>query len=237
MRRLLLSSVGVVTLALCSEPSPAGAADMAIKAPAPPAIYNWTGCYLGGNFGTVFAAETWTLASAPAGTVLSNYTTNGLLGGGQAGCNYQISKFVFGIQGDLEAMNASGTGTDAFNAALTDRSTISDLASVAGRFGYAWDRILFYGKGGGAWQRDKFDMFVTATNTLATSTINVTRAGWTVGGGIEYAITDHFLMFFEYDYYDFGNSTSSFVVPPAESVAIRESESVVKVGVNWKFGW
>lgn len=240
MKRLLLSSFGAVALAICSAPPPASAADMAVKAPpAAPETYSWTGCYVGGNFGTIFTKVDWSIP----GSALSSMDTNALAFGGQVGCNYQISTWVFGVQGDYDFVNLSGandgstTGVDAFNAGVTDRSTVDSVASVTGRFGYAWWRILFYAKGGVAWQRDKYDMFVTTSLAPLTS-VNVTRSGFTVGGGIEYAITDHFNMFFEYDFYDFGTANSSFVVPPlTESVAIRETDSVVKVGVNWKFGW
>jgi outer membrane immunogenic protein len=239
MKKLVLSSLAVAALGLCAAGDPAIAADLPVKAPAAASsYYSWTGCYVGGNLGSVFATERWSLAppSAPIGTGLTRYSTNGLIGGGQAGCDYQVGTFVLGIQGDLSAANASGTGIDLFNAGLTDRSTISSLGSVTGRVGYAWWRLLFYAKGGGAWQRDKYDMFVTATSVSVTQAA-LTRSGWTVGGGLEYAITDNFNMFFEYDYYDFGNSTSVFVAPPPETVGIRESESVVKVGANWKFHW
>jgi len=236
MKRLLLSSFGAVALALCSVPS-ANAADLAVKAPVAPDIYSWTGCYVGGNFGTIFTKVDWSLP----GSALSAMDTNALAFGGQVGCNYQVGTWVFGAQGDYDFVNLSGandgsaTGVDAVNAGVTDRSTVKSIASVTGRFGYAWWRILFYAKGGFAWQRDTYDMFVTATTAPLTS-VNVTRTGYTAGGGIEYAITDHFNMFFEYDFYDFGTGNSSFVVPPVtESVAIRETDSVVKVGVNWKF--
>jgi outer membrane immunogenic protein len=235
MKRLLLSSLGAVALAFCSAPPQASAADMAVKAPAAD-NYSWTGCYVGGNFGTIFTKADWTLP----GAALSSMDTNALAFGGQAGCNYQISTWVFGVQGDYDFVNLSGandgsaTGVDAVNAGVTDRSTVDSIASLTGRFGYAWWRILFYAKGGGAWQRDKYDMLLTGTTTSFSPT-TVTRSGFTVGGGIEYAITDHFNMFFEYDFYDFGTSTSTFVVPPVESVGIRETDSIVKVGVNWKF--
>ena len=90
---------------------------------------------------------------------------------------------MFGIQGDYDWSNASGTATDALNIGLTDRSSIKSLASVTGRVGYAWDRFLGYVKGGGAWVRDDYGIscFATASET---------RTGWTVGVGGEYAFTD-----------------------------------------------
>jgi outer membrane immunogenic protein len=244
MTRIRLAGIGLIALALVPAFTPATAADLGVKATPAPAIeppYNWTGCYVGANFGSVFATDDWSLTSPS--TSLGSHSTNALVFGGQLGCNYQISTWVLGIQGDYDAANlsgandASGTHADLFNAGITDRSVIDSIGSVTGRLGYAWHRILFYGKGGIAWQRDKYDMFTTANNVSFTSAA-ATRQGATFGSGIEYAITDHLLMFFEYDYYDFGTRNSNFVVaPPAlQTVGIREQESIVKIGLNWKVG-
>jgi outer membrane immunogenic protein len=111
------------------------------------------------------------------------------------------------------------------------------LSSVTGRFGYAWDRLLTYAKAGGAWTHDRYDILFPDTATFATS--SETRSGWTVGGGFEYAITNNLSMFFEYDYYDFGTRTVGLTSGTGSSqlVDIRERDSLVKVGANWKFNW
>ena len=78
---------------------------------------------------------------------------------------------------------------------------MKSLASVTGRLGYAWDRFLGYVKGGGAWEND--DHFFT--DAINTGTASLTRSGWTVGIGGEYAFTNFVSGFVEYDYYDFGD--------------------------------
>jgi outer membrane immunogenic protein len=93
-------------------------------------------------------------------------------------------------------------------------------------------RLLAYGKAGGAWTHENYNIEFADTATFATA--SDTRSGWTAGGGFEYAITGNLSMFFEYNYYDFGTQTISFA-PAAGSSDIRERDSVVKVGVNWKF--
>jgi outer membrane immunogenic protein len=71
--------------------TPAAAADMAVKAPpiVPPAVYNWTGCYIGGNGGGLFAHKTWT--NLTTGVVQADENVTGGLGGVQAGCNYEFA--------------------------------------------------------------------------------------------------------------------------------------------------
>jgi outer membrane immunogenic protein len=223
MRNSLVVGLGVIPLLA----SPVMAADLPVKSKAPPPAYNWTGCYGGGHFGSLFEEKDWGALGSHDGT--------GLMVGGQLGCNYQISTLVFGVQGDVAWSDASGTSADQVDAGLTDQSKIDLLSSVTGRFGYAWDRLLTYAKAGGAWTHDKYDILFPDNTTFASA--SETRTGWTVGGGFEYAITNNVSMFFEYDYYDFGTKIIGFtsVTSLSQLVDIRERESLVKVGANWKF--
>ena len=76
---------------------------------------------------------------------------------------------------------------------------------MTGRLGYAVDRSLLYVKGGAAWTRGKVDMFVNQNNVgVFTSTNNFATSGWTVGGGIEYALMPNWSAKLEYDYLNFG---------------------------------
>jgi outer membrane immunogenic protein len=229
MKSSLLISLGLVPLFA----SPIMAADLPVKskAPPPPAPYNWTGCYVGAHFGSLFLQKDWGPLGSHDGT--------GLVGGGQLGCNYQVSPmWVIGIQGDLATTtDSSGTSADQVNIGLTDQSKAEWISSVTGRVGYAWDRLLSYAKGGGAWTHDKYDILFPDNSTFASA--SETRSGWTVGAGFEYALTNNFTMFFEYNYYDFGTKTVGFTAVNGATglVDIRERESLVKVGANWKFGW
>jgi len=220
----------------------ATAADMPVKARpmAPvPVAYNWTGCYVGGNIGGLWANKDWTNETPGPnfGLPIGSHDPSGFLGGGQIGCNYQVSTFVFGIQGDYDWTDASATNNDLVVLANTDRTTIKGLASVTGRAGYAWDRFLVYAKGGAAWVRDDYDVYVTATGAPAGSA-SETRTGWTAGGGGEYAFAPSWSAFVEYDYYDFGTRSNTFLTPAGGVLAIvdiRQNISVVKGGINFRF--
>ena len=145
---------------------------------------------------------------------------------------------MFGIQGDYAWTDAEGSHVDPFLLVVTDQSKTKSLGSVTGRIGYAWDRFLGYVKAGGAWETDDYDGYITATGaTLAVG--SETRSGWTVGVGGEYAFTDWFTAFAEYNYYDFGSSAVTFTTPAGATVGnidIDETKSVFKVGVNLKWG-
>ena len=78
-----------------------------------------------------------------------NFSTNGWLAGGTLGGNYQWGQFVLGIEGDGDWKDVNATtSTNCTGFGCTTRSDW--LATVRGRAGYAVDRILFYGTGGGA---------------------------------------------------------------------------------------
>jgi len=91
MRRLVAGLLGATLLGGVA----AQAADLPVKAPvykAPPLpIYNWTGCYLGGNVGGVWGRSNINIPGYPSNFNINN---SSFIGGGQLGCNYQIQQFV-----------------------------------------------------------------------------------------------------------------------------------------------
>jgi outer membrane immunogenic protein len=234
MKKLLLASVGIAALAMSGA---ASAADLSRPAPAfkaapPPAvIYSWTGCYVGGNIGGLWAKKDWRFAGANEG---SNEPT-GFMGGAQIGCDYQFAGgFVIGAAGDWDWTDANDSHRSNIFGAYTDTSKVQSLGSATGRIGYAWDRFLGYVKGGGAWEWDEFSY---AGPTTAST--KQTRSGWTIGIGGEYAFTNFLSGFIEYDYYDFG--TKDVVLRDQTTNVnftynIKEQKSVVKAGINLRWG-
>ena len=153
---------GVVLVA--SVAGPALAADLPARVynPLPPAPFNWSGCYLGGQIGAQSGRWTsgvnYTNPVAPASGSATSDSKGAFIGGAQVGCNYQpvASVFVIGVEGDvLGAKNtASGevfryatTPTDHFDAG----GKIGSQGSLRLRLGAAWDRLLAYVAGGATW--------------------------------------------------------------------------------------
>jgi outer membrane immunogenic protein len=251
MKKLL--SGGVVVAALLA--GPAMAADLAVRAPAPvyrapPPVYifSWTGCYVGGNIGGLWAHKSWTDRTPGDpffGSSFGTHDPSSFLGGAQVGCDYQVGGWVFGVAGDYDWTNANSSNVNVIFPGLSDQSHIKSLASVTGRIGYAWDRFLGYVKGGGAWERDDYTVTgVVPFFGAVGATASETRGGWTIGVGGEYAFTNFLSGFVEYDYYNFGTRTNTFVCgvvcTPAGAVSfpvdIQETKNVFKVGLNWRFG-
>jgi outer membrane immunogenic protein len=208
------------------------AADLPIPGPPPaylPAVllYNWTGFYIGVNGGGAFGNSNWTdPALAPTG----NFSVSGFLIGGTVGANYQMGSWVFGVEGDGDWANLDGT---TFNTSCTGVGceTSSDfLATVRGRVGYAWDRLLVYGTAGAA-----FADVQAAAGVLPF--MSSTQAGWTAGAGLEYAVTPNWSAKVEYLFVDLGNASCGAANCGGTTTAVSLDENVIRGGFNYRFGW
>jgi outer membrane immunogenic protein len=251
MKKIFAAAIGLASLIA----APAMAADIAVKAPrykAPPLpvrVFSWTGCYIGGNVGGVWAHKEWSSAEPglgggiPLGTSFGSHDPSGFIGGFQAGCDYQFAgNWVVGIAGDYDWADAKASNANLIAPNMTDQSRVKGLASITGRVGYAWDRFLGYVKGGGAWERDDYTLYNVG---IVQASASETRGGWTVGIGGEYAFTDWLSGFAEYNYYNFGTRTNSLVCGvgacfggglAAARFDIKETKSVFKVGLNARWG-
>ena len=136
-------------------PEPILVSKMPTKGPAIPVVtaVNWTGFYIGGSAGGVFAEQEVTY---PGLAPKEDPRLGGVLAGGQIGYNWQAvgSKWVFGLEADANWTNARGgqgcAGPPAFiTFAYTCAGELGWLASGTVKVGYAfWDRSYVYLKGG-----------------------------------------------------------------------------------------
>jgi len=235
MRRLS----ALVLLASVAALSPALGADLPPQAPvsvpsykAPVAVpFSWTGFYMGAHAGYGWSSFSGT---DPADGTTSTVDAKGFLAGGQTGFNYQMGALVLGVEGDFAASWVKNNATLADPGFSLSGTVKNDwFGTAAGRVGYALDRTLFYGKAGGAWTRDKFD--VTASDG-STGTGAFSRTGWMAGAGVEYAFTNNVTAKLEYDYLDFGAINEQLTTTGALAAApsiVKLHTSIVKIGINY----
>ena len=140
-----------------------------------PVAYDWTGFYVGGHVGYGWADKSWQDGFGLFGI---SQQANGFLGGGQAGFNYQVGQFVFGVEGDMSWSGMKGSTNTLASSFNTD---VDWTATLTGRLGMAFDRWLVYGKGGAAWARDRY---TTNFYTFPGTEVTDTRLGWTAGAGV-----------------------------------------------------
>jgi outer membrane immunogenic protein len=264
MKKILLGSVATGALVAAGS---ASAADLGTRpvykaAPvvAPIPVFSWTGCFVGAHGGWGWGKKDVTKASTFSSTHprsnSGSMDTSGAIFGGQVGCDYQFaSNFVIGVQGTLAGARLTGEMSDIqlFGGTTTTgsiRVRTDWLATVTGRVGVTgWlPRTLLYVRGGGAWLRERWsfsdvEIASNAGNEEFNGTISQTRSGWTIGGGLEYAIAPNWSIFAEFNYYDFGtknlvrSSASSTAFTTTTSIDVRQRIEAVTVGVNYRFNF
>lgn len=207
-------------------------------APAPAVLaVNWTGLYVGGYVGTLWGKEDFRnfigLANANGTADMS-----GFLGGGQAGYNYQIGPWVLGVEVDGGGSNGKGSAAcPGGNFAIVSFffncvNQVDWLVTAAGRVGYAYERAMFYGKAGGAWVKNEYEVVNNTTGRTLESASD-TRGGWMLGTGVEFALNANWSAKGEYDYMDFG--TKRITYSGGDFTDLRQRVQVGKVGLNYRF--
>lgn len=189
---------------------------------------------------------------------------SGAVGGVQAGFNWQASKqWIAGLEADWQATseNASlhyfdpytvfGIPFNTVGAATTDyRASLLWFGTIRGRIGYELnDHLLLYATGGLAYGQvrvagsvnDSGIFFIAPFNGTTSFSNSEVRVGWTIGSGLEGALTNNWSWKAEYLYVDLGAMNTivpgPFAPTTAESVALhtRFTENIVRVGLNYKF--
>ena len=245
-RQILLASVGAIAIA-----GSAFAADLPHRGPPPvylppPPIFTWSGLYMGGQIGYAWASDTANFTTLdPDRTFFSADTSpQGVIGGAHVGYNLQIAQWVVGLEGSVDGTSlsksvflAGGPGfLDPDHPDLAVGSRAEVQGSIRARLGFAFDRVLLYATGGAAFAGVKNDYALSRTISLSEG-ISKTRSGWTVGGGLAYAVTNNWSIRAEYRYSDFG-SYNDYPFATLASVPVARhhlTENQVQAGFSYKF--
>jgi outer membrane immunogenic protein len=186
MRRF--NCVALAAVAVFGFASVTFAADMPVKAPMMAPVYNWTGIYVGavGSYGWADAQHCSVLVPCVPGNPVTNM--KGALGGVTLGANYQINNIVFGVEGDWSGgrLNGSSPTTLSYGCAGTCDNSITSVATLRGRLGFAWNQIMVYATAGGAWER-----LTASLGTPALVSNSTTKSNFVWGAGVEYGITQN----------------------------------------------
>lgn len=265
MKRILIVAMAL-GMAWLLAASRASAADLPVATGPAPAyypvatVYDWGGGDIGINGGYAFGQSEWGSDPLnPSGnSSTGNFHVNGGLVGATMGVSGQWGAWVFGVEGDFDWQGLSGSSGSAFctsiltsptpgatAAGLSCKTASNWLGTLRARAGYAWDRILVYGTAGGAGANVE-----TALTGLPYQ--GNPEFGWTVGAGVEVALAENWTFKLEYLFVDLGNAScnhgyscgydaAAITGPPAVPAAnvndsVKLNESIVRVGVNLKFG-
>lgn len=210
MKSILLGSAAALAIS-----TSAFAADAIYEAPAEPPVavetvpqFSWAGGYAG-----ILTGYGW--GDGEVEGIAGTESFDGARLGGFVGYNWQMgNQLVLGLEGDLNY-----DWNEETVAGFADVESGLNWSARA-RVGYAMDRALLFVAGG-----------YTGTNVSAEGTgfdEDDTLHGWTIGGGVDYAVTDRMFTRIEYRYNDFGSGDLG-------PVDVDFDQHVVNVGLAVKF--
>lgn len=212
--------LGLLTAVALGAMTVAGfAADLPAPAPAvvppAPATNPWAGGYIGLNVGY----GPGTVSSA----VDSGLGVSGWFVGGQAGYNFVLSdNVVFGIEGDVNWANESGSNTS-----IADCDMINWTGAFTGHIGVTSDTLMGYVLGGVAVAGNTYETAVPPGSPTISDT--KTMVGWTVGVGASAFVTSNISVFAEYRYSDYG--TQDY----ASAKGVHLTDNSIRGGFNFHF--
>ncbi|MER8807813.1 porin family protein [Mesorhizobium australicum] len=218
-----MKTILLATTILAVVSGSAYAADAIVSEPVPVAAsFDWTGAYIGVNAGGGFG--TFNLAPSGGAPGSIDIDASGFLGGVQAGYNWQVGQFVYGVEADFQGSDIKADLSFGGPGGLETK--VDWFGTVRARLGYTpVDRFMIYGTGGLAYGHEK----ISAPGL----DLSKTRVGWTVGAGAEYAITNNWSFKSEYLYTDLGKET--FNPGGLGGVDVKVPFHTVRVGLNYKF--
>jgi outer membrane immunogenic protein len=220
----------------------------------PAAAFDWSGAYVGANLGYAWSHADFTDAEYNGIRLLPDVhwdlDENGLLGGIQAGYNWQRGHVVFGLEGELGYLDLddkSFQGMDPVGVPYDAYGTVDGgwYASLNARLGYAWDRTLVYGKLGAVYSRAEVGFLDMCTIAPCGDSMTDAseRVGWgyQLGAGLEHAIADKWTIKAEYAYFDFGDQTISGEAVGGTFAGLRYdidsdlTAHTLRIGANYRF--
>jgi outer membrane immunogenic protein len=259
MRRIslaILATTAIIITALGAGMQSASAA---------PASYNWSGWYIGGNIGYGWGVNSdpgLTFADpgggiglgiifAAGGNVTPDVQPKGVIGGVQIGYNWKMpSNWVMGLVADFQGSGMKASGTNSISlATLGGFPTIQSnsvevdwFGTVRAKWGFASTNWMPYVTGGLAYGHVKSSgsiSFPTAPAVNPSGSNTTTKAGWTVGGGLDVGVLTNWIVGFEYLYVNLGHVSYTETIPnfPGASVTIdnRVGAHIARLTASFKF--
>lgn len=243
MQARLLTASAVVAFSVGS----AVAADLPSRKAAPvyeppPPAFSWTGLYVGFDAGAAIGDSSFADQAPLNGAAF--------LGGATVGLNYQWTPhLVVGLETDANYRGPI-SGSQNFPLAVGGSSD-GYLGTVRGRVGYSFvDRLLVFASGGLAYGNViaptwYSGFFIPGGFGVRTNYNDTLLPGWTIGGGLEYALTSNWSVKVEYLYARLADENPRYFVgtsllPIGTSVAdvpTRSAVHIVRGGVNYRFDW
>jgi outer membrane immunogenic protein len=253
IRSAALAAVGVI-----------GFVSVAFAAPPPPAMWSWTGFYIGANIGYGWGSSeanvSFADAKGPLSTLSGTVHPDGVIGGGQLGYNWQFGRWVAGLETDFQGSDQRGTinlfcpagicSAAAVTTTLTEK--LEWFGTVRPRLGWTvTPTTMLYGTGGLAYGRLTDSGIITDGANSTSFSFGKTSTGWTAGGGLEGQLWDRWTWKVEYLYLELDEPSSSGAIqtaipcpvvrrgvcgpPITAEIDPTFKDNIVRLGINYKW--
>lgn len=200
-------------------------------------MFSWTGFYIGGFGGGYFGRSN---SVNTAGTISTTVSPGGPTIGGFVGFNYQLSSFVLGAEAEGGWIGASAN-TNYVNPANNNvsnyRAAYDWESRVRARVGYAFDHFLPFIAGGVSFSNTKATYVGVSYNSNGNPSIDKSETGWNIGGGVDWAIDNHWILRAEYIHDEYGrwNFPFSNISNSFGNRRISTSADSVRAAISYKF--
>jgi len=235
MRRILLTTTAIVMMGTWA--ASVQAADVAA-----PEVFDWSGLYIGAHVGYGEANFDGCLECSSEDSILdaNELDLNGVVGGVHGGYNHQFGSILLGVEGDFtwtgfkdEEDAAASSGTDEGDHQVGE---VDFLASVRGRLGFAFDRVLIFGTAGVAFTEAEWETHQHGNDDKA----KFNDMGWVAGGGAEWAAAENISFRLEGLYYMFDDEVDITDFHSATGIdddVEFDDAFVVRLGATWHWKW
>jgi outer membrane immunogenic protein len=165
--------------------------------------FDWSGLYAGIQGGYAFGDARHSFDNgAPSG----NSDPDGIFGGFHVGFNHQMNSILLGVEADAELADINGRFTDTSGIGSNGSTDIDMQASLRARLGLPIDRVMPYLTGGLAIADIDYGGGPVGDFCCGYSK---SALGYTLGTGVEFAVTDSLTARVEYRYTDFGKESGA----------------------------
>lgn len=202
-----------------------------IESTAEPAVYDWSGLYLGVSGGYGWGDTEHFNGAART----QDFDLEGVIIGGGFGYNHQIDLLVLGLEADISYSDIDAeVGPGSINGfgcnPVSCETLVNWLATARLRAGLAFDRFLPFVTGG---------LAIGGLEARSVENDDLdegeqTEIGWTIGGGIEFGVSENLsikaeYLYFEFDKFRYDDGTSDV------SFDADADFSIIRGGLNWRF--
>lgn len=214
----------------------ANAADVDIPA------YDWSGPYIGilAGYSSTDYDVTSNISNSATFNTNQSFEVDGPQLGLEAGWNYQSGSLVFGLAADISLLdNETLSLVDVVNLDEIYVAKQDFVGTFRGKLGYSFDNVLLYATGGIAVTDAelRYENYIDGTRTVLEEIdkSSETLVGFTLGGGLEFAVSENISIKAEYLYADFGKL--DYVFPSAAPAAgdANLTTHTARAGISWNF--